>query len=415
MTSSPSSPESPELRYSTPEPPGNKKKAGDLTQANEPVINPRTRRVKRKLTSEFNPTKNDNPKTHNSPREVQTPSNETHKPDQDEDWIHTNKQLNEIAITDPETSKKCIPIFSAIHLKKKRKMLFAPMDFNNLSVDALVDSGALVNCLPESELQKIKSVSPDNILKEMDPPAFKLQVANSDIETPTKTVQLQFELGDWTFKETFIVATKMTGPILGLTFLKNNSAILDVSQALLHFPHLTYAITAEDNETVSRHHKVTIKNQLTIMPDQCITIEAGINLRTITNTTGTIHPTEQYSGEHQLVVASSLSTATNSKIETRVTNTSPNPFTLKKNANVAEFTILSPQEAKQLHPLNSAALKVLAEDNTEQALEYVNELLKSSEKPQTTQNFWFPTPDNPGDPASHTPIQSRILREIEEL
>ena len=294
-------------------------------------------------------------------------------------------------------------------------MLFAPMDFNNLSVDALVDSGALVNCLPENEYQKIKSVSPHNILKEMDPPAFKLQVANGDIETPTKTVQLQFELGDWTFKEMFIVATKMTCPILGLTFLKNNSAILDVSQALLHFPHLTYAIAAEDNEKVSRHHKVTIKNQLTIMPDHCITIEAGINLRTITNTTAIIHPTEQYSGEHQLVVASSLSTVSNSKIEIRVTNTSPNPFTLKKNVNVAEFTILSPQEAKQLHPLNSAALKVLAEDNTEQALEYVNELLKSSEKPQTTQNFWFPTPDNPGDPSKHTPIQSRILREIEEL
>ena len=140
-------------------------------------------------------------------------------------------------------------------------MLSAPMDFNNLSVDALVDSGALVNCLPESEYQKIKSVSPDNILKEMEPPAFKLPVANGDIDTPTKTVQLQFELGDWTFKETFIGATKMTGPILGLTFLKNKTAILDVSQALLHFPHLTYAIAADDNETVSRHHKITIKNQ----------------------------------------------------------------------------------------------------------------------------------------------------------
>ena len=57
---------------------------------------------------------------------------------------------------------------------------------------------------------------------------------------------------------------------------------------------------------------------------------------------------------------------------------------------------------------------MLAEAKTEQALEYVNELLKSSEKPQLVQNFWFPTPDNPGDPSTHTPIQ-RILREIEEL
>ena len=98
MTSSPSSPESPEHRYSTPESPGNNKKAGDLTQANEPVTNPRTRRVKRRLTSEFNPTKKANPTTHNSPSEIQIPSNEPHKPEQDEDWIHTNKQLNEIAI-----------------------------------------------------------------------------------------------------------------------------------------------------------------------------------------------------------------------------------------------------------------------------------------------------------------------------
>ena len=414
MTSSPSSPQSTEHKYSAHESLVNNKETGDPTEAVMPTTKPRTR-IKRTLTCEFNQKTKTNPAIDSSPTSTQTPTRELYNPEEDEDWIHTNKQLNEIVITDPDTSEKCLPIFSAINLKKKRKMLFAPMDFNNLSVDALVDSGALVSCLPESEYQKIKSVSPDNILKEMDPPTFKLQVAKGDIQTPTKTVQLQFELGDWTFKETFIVATKMTGPILGLTFLKNNSAILDVSQALLHFPHLTYAIAAYDNETVSRHHKVTIKNQLTIMPDQCITIEAGINLRTITNTTGIIHHTEQYSGDHQLVVASSRSTVTNSKIEIRVTNTSPSPFTLKKNANVAEFTILSPQEAKQLHPLNSAALKVLAEDNTEQALEYVNELLKSYEKPQTAQNFWFPTPDKPGDPSTHTPIQSRILREIEEL
>ena len=415
MTSSPSSPESPEHKYSTPKTLVDDTKAGDQTIASQPTTQPRTRRVKRTLTCEFNQQTEAKTATNSPLITTQTSREEPTNLEQDEEWIQTNKQLHEIAITDPETSEKCIPIFSAINLKKKRKMLFAPMDFNNISVDALVDSGALVNCLPESEFQKIKTVSPDNILKEMDPPTFKLQVANGEIETPTKTVQLQFELGDWTFKETFIVATKMTGPILGLTFLKNNSAILDVSQALLHFPHLTYAISADDNETISRHHKVTTKTQLTIMPDQCVTIEAGINLRTLTNTTGIINPTEPYSGEHQLVVASSLSTVTNSKIEIRVTNTSPNPFTLKKNTNLAEFTILSPQEAKQLHPLNSAALKVLAEDDSEQALEYVNELLKSSEKPQTVQNFWFPTPENPGDPSTHTPIQSRILREIEEL
>ena len=105
------------------------------------------------------------------------------------------------------------------------------------------------------------------------------------------------------------------------------------------------------------------------MPEPCVTIEAGINLRTLTNTTGIIHPTEQYSGDNQIARASSISTVLNSKIEVRVTNTSPAPFTLKKNPTSAKFTILSPQEAKQLQPLNSAALKVLTDDNSDQALE----------------------------------------------
>ena len=111
------------------------------------------------------------------------------------------------------------------------------------------------------------------------------------------------------------------------------------------------------------------------MPDQCVTIEAGNNLRTFANTTGIVHPTEQYSGENQIVVATSISTVSNSKIEVQITNTSPYPFSPKKNATVAELSTLSPQDAEQLIPLNSASLKVLADDNSDQALNYVNELL----------------------------------------
>ena len=76
---------------------------------------------------------------------------------------------------------------------------------------------------------------------------------------------------------------------------------------------------------------------------------------------------------------------------------------------------MSPEEAKELKPLNTAAHKVLTEDDSEEAIVYINELLKPSDKPSNKQNFWFPTPDNPGDPITHTPIQSRLLREIKEL
>ena len=161
-------------------------------------------------------------------------------------------------------------------------------------------------------------------------------------------------------------------------------------------------ITRQSPGTIRSQHET----KKTIIPNQCATIEAGINLRTLTNTTGTTHWTEQYPGDNQIVVASSNSTTSNSKTEMRVTNTSPNPFTLKDKTTVAEFLILSPKKAKQLQPLNSAALKVLADDNSVQALEYVDELLDSSEKPQNVPKLWFPTLENLGDPSSHPPIQN---------
>ena len=264
-------------------------------------------------------------------------------------------------------------------------------------------------------------MSPDNILQEADPPPFKLQVANGDLESPTKTIQVQFEIGDWTFKETFIVANKITDPILGLSFLRNNSAVLDASQGLLHFPHLTYAINATPEEQTPKPHKLIIANdhcqkpKTTLAPDQCITVEALVNIKSIADTTGVIHPMPAYAEDKPIVLASSLSTVHDMRVPNRLTNISPTSFTIKKNTVVAEFHITTPKEAKNIKPLSTAALKVLTEDDSEQALEYVNELLKTTEKPETTQQFWFPTLNNPGDPSTHTRVQRRILREIEEL
>ena len=41
--------------------------------------------------------------------------------------------------------------------------------------------------------------------------------------------------------------------------------------------------------------------------------------------------------------------------------------------------------------------------------------MKSSTKEQNDENFWFPTHENPGNEAEHTPILRRILKEIREL
>ena len=270
--------------------------------------------------------------------------NET--PPQDEPQSYPLAQIVEYLTRDPITKEECIPIFSAVSLKKKKKVLFAPMDFQDLTLDALIDSGALVNCISETDYNKILQMSPKDIVKELEPPPFKLQVANGDIETPTKTIILQFEIGDWNFKETFIVAKRLTGPILGLTVLKNNSAILDVSQGLLHFPHLTYSIKTDEYTRNRKLYKVQIKNPLTIPPETTQTITGSTDIPSNVDTTGVINPATNHCSGDPLVVASSTSTASNRKIDIRVTNTTPTPYTIKRNTTIAEFKSCSPKRQK---------------------------------------------------------------------
>ena len=46
---------------------------------------------------------------------------------------------------------------------------------------------------------------------------------------------------------------------------------------------------------------------------------------------------------------------------------------------------------------------------------YLTELLRTNKQDQQTNTFWFPTPENPGNTDEHTPIQTRILKELCDL
>ena len=46
---------------------------------------------------------------------------------------------------------------------------------------------------------------------------------------------------------------------------------------------------------------------------------------------------------------------------------------------------------------------------------YLNDLLRTIKLEQQNNTFWFPTPESPGKPEDDTPIQTRILKELNEL
>ena len=135
-------------------------------------------------------------------------------------------------------------------------MLYMPLDFENyLKVDALVESGAYVSAISKSNSHtKKKQKAPyTSILKiDDDTPNFQIQVANGQLEKPLATATLNFEIGVNIFAELFVVLKKLTGPMLGLHFIRNNSVVNDTTHGLIPFPHLTMNVKTAKNETTER-------------------------------------------------------------------------------------------------------------------------------------------------------------------
>ena len=81
--------------------------------------------------------------------------------------------IEEGLVRDEQTNEIYLPLTSTVLLKQKQEMLYVPLDFgNNLTVDALLDSGAFVSGIAQDDLETIKQKAPNNILKVNDPPNF---------------------------------------------------------------------------------------------------------------------------------------------------------------------------------------------------------------------------------------------------
>ena len=125
-------------------------------------------------------------------------------------------------------------------------MLYFPLDFGELNIDGLIDTGALSSAIPGANLCKIRLLAPHTILNEGPAPEFQIMVANGQLKAPFATVELQFQVGDNTFREKFLVMTNLTSPLIGLLFLQRNSIILDMRQGILNFPFFSLQLKNED-------------------------------------------------------------------------------------------------------------------------------------------------------------------------
>ena len=288
------------------------------------------------------------------------------------------------------------------------------MDFEKLTLDGLIDTGALTSAISEPDLNKIKLLANEAIKETGPPPNFQIMVANGQLEVPIGTVLLEFEVADFMLKENFIIMKTLPNPLIGLCFLRRNNAIFDVTQGILTFPYLSMQLKPDTQTAIRQATPLFAENTYTLRPGETLAIASKMPHLMDHNATGIVTPSQQFENHDSIFITASLSTVNNNAIGYQIINFSELPYTITLDTHLADFKILTPEQIKHIQPVDPAVLSFMIQhDETTEV--YINELLKVPQSNSEQESYWFPTPEEPGDPATYTPIQQRIYNELLEL
>ena len=289
------------------------------------------------------------------------------------------------------------------------------MDFGELKIDELVDTGALSSAIPEADLRKIRLLAPHILLNEGPPPQFQIMIANGQLEAPIATVELQFEVGNITFREKFIVMTNFTSPLIGLLLLQRNSTIFDMRQGILNFAFFSMQLKKEVRTYPSFIEPILNPVETILQPGKRTTIWVKSHIYRDNEATGIFQPSTLLENNEDLPIFPALSSTQNNRHMVQISNFLDHPYTLKKGTHIANFSILTPEQTKHIRPVNPLSVNHLLNNNHDDANHYRNSLSKTSKTDEDNETYWFPTPQIPGNEREHTPIQTRILNELREL
>ena len=315
----------------------------------------------------------------------------------------------------PDGLTRFLPLSTNLPLKNQRKMPYFPMDFGKLNINGLIDTGALSSAILETDLRKIRLLAPHTILNEGPPTWFQIMVANGQLEAPIATVELQFEVGDITFREKFIVMTNLTSPLIGLLFLQRNSTILDMRQGILNFPFFSMQLKNEDRTYPNVIEPIINPAEIILQPGERTTVWIKSQIYTENEATGIIQPSPLLENDEDLLICPAILSTQNNNHMVQISNFLDHPNTLKKETHMANFSRLTPEQTKHIRPNIPTSVRHLLNNNHDDAIHYINSLLKTSKTNEVNETYWFATPQNPGKEKEHTPIQTCILNELCEL
>ena len=169
--------------------------------------------------------------------------------------------------------------------------------------------------------------------------------------------------------------------------MRNNSVVIDTTHGLIHFPHFTMQVKATSKISANAKPQVILTNDaLTDSTRTTKTITAFVDHPSEWNTTGTVTPLEKFKETANPLISLSISTILDRKVAVRATSTTETPYFIKRNTQIAEFSVVTPEQTKFIKPVDTALLSLIPEGDSD-VTAYLNELFRKNKPEQQSNTF----------------------------
>ena len=207
-------------------------------------------------------------------------------------------------------------------------------------------------------------------------------------------------MGDIEFHEIFIVMENG---------IQRNHTILDMRQGILNFPYFLMQLKTADHKYSNVLEPILNPENAIISPNDHVVKPIQSQIFAENAVTGILQPSDLLHEEGDITFWAAIVTLHKGAMRIRVNNFTDQPYKLKKATHISNFSVMTPEQMKHVRPIDPVSTWHLLNENEEDAIYYISSLLKANRNNDQYEQHWFPTPENPGDETTHTPIQQKIL------
>ena len=186
-----------------------------------------------------------------------------------------------------------------------------------------------------------------------------------------------------------------------------------MGQDLLNFPYSSMQLKTADHNYSNVMEPILNPEDVTIPPNYHTVIPIQTHIYAENAVTGKLQTSKLLHEEGDVTFCVAIVALNEGTRRINVNNFTDQPYKRMKELHIANFSVMTPEQVKYVRPIDPVSTWLLL--NEKDASYYICSLLKANRNNDQYEQYWFPTPENPGDEASHTPIQQRILRELRNL